>query len=71
MNVTPLPNEIYRHVRTNGLYSVLCIATEESTERLVVVYQSLRDKKCWTRPMEEFMDGRFVLQPLNRLPSNL
>lgn len=57
--MTPLSSEIYRHVKTGGLYRVLCIASVEATLELVVVYQSEQDGRCWTRPLDEFMDGRF------------
>jgi hypothetical protein len=63
MSTTPLPGEIYRHVKTGGLYRVVCIASVEATLELVVVYQSEQDGRCWTRPLDEFMDGRFELYP--------
>lgn len=61
MSITPLPQEIYRHVKTGGLYRIVCIASVEATLELVVVYQSQQDGRWWTRPMEEFMDGRFEM----------
>jgi hypothetical protein len=56
---TPLPNDYYRHLKTGGLYTIVCIACEEATECPVVVYRSQQDHRTWTRPLEEFMDGRF------------
>jgi hypothetical protein len=50
---------MYRHIKTGGLYRVICIASVEATLELVVVYQSEQDGQCWTRPLDEFMDGRF------------
>lgn len=63
MSITPLPGEIYRHIKTGGLYRILCNASVESTLEPVVVYQSKQDGRCWTRPLEEFMDGRFEIIP--------
>lgn len=55
---TPLPGQLYCH-RKGGLYVIVCIASEEATQRPVVVYQSRQDGRYWTRPLEEFTDGRF------------
>jgi hypothetical protein len=62
MSPTPLPGENYRHVKTGGLYRILCIASVESTLERVVVYQSEQDGRCWTRPLDEFVDGRFAVE---------
>lgn len=37
MSTPPLPCDIYRHVKTGGLYRVVCIARVEATLELVVV----------------------------------
>ena len=58
MNITPFPGERY-HYRNGGIYTVICIATEEATEKLFVVYQSYQGGECRVMPMNEFMDGRF------------
>ncbi|MBB6053297.1 DUF1653 domain-containing protein [Armatimonas rosea] len=57
MSITPLPGELYTH-RKGGL--VVCVATEEATQRPVVVYRSQETRRYWTRPLGEFMDGRFT-----------
>jgi hypothetical protein len=57
---TPQPGELYTH-RKGGIYVIICIATEEATQRPVVVYQSQQNGRHWTRPLEEFMDGRFEM----------
>ncbi len=49
---------LYRH-KKGSEYVVIAIATEESTLRRVVVYRELRGDMTWTRPVEEFEDGRF------------
>jgi hypothetical protein len=56
---TPIPGKLYRHIKTGGIYYVHCIASVEASLELVVVYQSQQDGRWWTRPMEEFTDGRF------------
>jgi hypothetical protein len=56
---------LYRH-RNGTIYRVLCIAKEEATERPVVVYYESGGKPPlarWTRPLEEFTDGRFEELP--------
>jgi len=54
------PFEIWRHVKTGGLYMVLvrdAIIEADMTE--AVVYRGI-DLKTWVRPAVEFFDGRFV-----------
>ena len=65
-----LPGRHYRHVKSGLIVMPVGIAIEESTLRRVVVYHergSLRDS-VWTRPLEEFMDGRFELVEENGEP---
>lgn len=51
---------IWKHVRTGGLYEVLVAdARIEATLEPVVVYKSMTDGVVWVRPVAEFMDGRF------------
>ena len=61
MSATPLAYDLYRHTRTGGLYRIVCIAAVEATLETVVVYRSDQDGQTWTRPLGEFMDGRFEL----------
>ena len=57
------PGETYRH-RKGGVYDVLAIARVEATHEPVVVYRAqYGDRDVWTRPLAEFLDGRFVLIP--------
>ena len=50
----------YRHKKTRGTYRVACVARIEATLELVVVYVSEKDQSAWVRPLNEFLDGRFV-----------
>ncbi len=56
----PKPGTIWRH-RKGWIYVVLCVARVEATLEHVVVYHK-RDRldDVWTRPVAEFMDGRFA-----------
>lgn len=45
---------IYRHFK-GSLYKVLHIACDSETNEQVVVYESLTDKKVWTRPYSMFI----------------
>jgi Protein of unknown function (DUF1653) len=54
------PGDIWVHERTRGRYSVVCVALEEATETEVIVYRSLSNGVAWTRPLEQFIDGRFT-----------
>ena len=59
-NFTALRDTVWVHEKTNKLYVIKTIAMEESTERDVVVYFALGSAhSVFTRPLEEFMDGRF------------
>jgi len=57
----PEPGQVWQHVRTGGLYEIVCNAQEEATLRLLTVYRSRSDGQFWARPTTEFCDGRFVL----------
>ena len=58
----------YQHKKSGGCYIVLAIARVEATLEPVVVYRAV-DKETWnilvatehtwTRPLTEFLDGRF------------
>lgn len=54
-----LPNQVYEHRKTGGLYEVLCLANLEADLTPVVVYADKRSNKTWVRPLSEFKDGRF------------
>lgn len=47
------------HKKTGRRYKVIHRGLWEETLEKCVVYVSLDDKKCWIRPLEIFMDGRF------------
>lgn len=49
----------FRHGRTQGDYSILGVAMNADTLALEVVYVSRKTGDWWTRPLAEFLDGRF------------
>ena len=49
------------HVRSRGWYRIVGIAKVEATMEDVVVYQSDCNGQLWTRPVSEFLDGRFEI----------
>ena len=58
--------DIVVHHKTMGFYRVLCFAKVEATLEEVVVYMEVSSRgnelpksKIWTRPLNEFCDGRF------------
>ena len=52
---------LWRHLKTNTLYTVRDIVVVESDLSLAVSYTQLKDKSRihWIRPLDEFLDGRF------------
>ena len=52
---------IWKHVKTNTLYTVKDIVVVESDLTLVVSYSKLTvsPQFNWIRPLDEFLDGRF------------
>lgn len=51
----------YRHVRTGGVYDVICYAKRESDGAEMAVYWNPVSEEAWVRPKSEFHDGRFEL----------
>ncbi len=64
----PRNGSTWRH-RRGSLYRVLCCAVQEADKVPVVVYHRQPDAGVtepdspvvWTRPLTEFMDGRFIM----------
>lgn len=55
------PGSIWRHVKTGHVYIVECCALVEADLSVVVVYRRLHELGLnWTRPFDEFTDGRFA-----------
>lgn len=48
----------WRHVKSGNTYRVHCVARVEATLAPVVVYDAT-GVEVWTRPLAEFLDGRF------------
>ena len=75
--------QIWRHYKGN-LYTIICLARDESTEKEVVVYQKTKedffrtDELPWVRPLDNFLEVissdegtnfyRFELVYPNQLP---
>jgi hypothetical protein len=55
------PNTQLRHVKTGGLYRVVCLANIEADLAPAYVYESLQTHDFWIRPKAEMEDGRFVV----------
>jgi hypothetical protein len=55
-----IPGQKVEHVKTGGLYQIVCLATIESTLEDAYVYQALSNMTFWIRPKAEMLDGRFI-----------
>ena len=57
---------LWRHLKTDTLYTVKDIVVVESDLTLAVSYKRLGDTNClhWLRPLDEFLDGRFKREVL-------
>lgn len=57
------PGQHYRHVKSGKVVMPVGIALEEASGRKVVVYveKGKFNDIVWTRPLDQFMDGRFEL----------
>ena len=54
-------SEVWKHVKSGRLYIIIDPrAKYEETGNRCVVYKSLITGQVWVRPLDEFMDGRFV-----------
>lgn len=57
---------LWRHIKTNTLYTVKDLVVVESDLTLAVSYKRLGDTSQlhWLRPLDEFLDGRFTREVL-------
>lgn len=57
---------LWRHIKSDTLYTVKDIVVVESGLTLAVSYQKLGDlsRLRWLRPLDEFLDGRFKREVL-------
>ena len=57
---------LWRHIKSDTLYTVKDIVVVESGLTLAVSYQKLGDlsRLRWFRPLDEFLDGRFKREVL-------
>lgn len=60
-NAASLPR--YKHIKTGGTYELLSAGEDEHQRSMVAVYRGESDGKVWTRPWNEFFDGRFEELP--------
>lgn len=53
---------IWRHLKTETLYTIKDLVVKESDLTVCVSYQKLMigSQVHWIRPLDEFLDGRFV-----------
>lgn len=49
----------FRHIKSQGVYILIMDAFLESSQEVMVLYQSIDTGKCWIRSKETFFDGRF------------
>lgn len=53
----------WRHVKSGGIYNIIHFALREKDLEPLVVYREHKPGEAtptWTRPLSEFLDGRFV-----------
>lgn len=57
---------LWRHLKTDNLYTVKDIVVVKSDLTLAVSYKRLGDnfRLHWLRPLDEFLDGRFKREVL-------
>lgn len=53
---------IWEHLKTETLYTIKDLVVRENDLKICVSYQKLMigSQVHWIRPLEEFLDGRFV-----------
>lgn len=58
------PFPVWLHVKTQHLYEVIAHGIEEETLKPIVIYRRQDETgPIWTRPCDQFYDGRFTQQP--------
>ncbi len=55
-----IPGQQVKHLKTGGLYQIICVAKIEATLEDAYVYQALSNMTFWIRPKAEMLDGRFI-----------
>jgi hypothetical protein len=65
-----LKGEIYKHLKTGGLYEFVDMGLIEATKQVAVIYRCQNTGQVWIRPVTEFFDGRFecILQNDDKAP---
>ena len=63
LNPTPqvlfTPGQHIQHLKTGGIYKIICLAKIEATLEDAYVYEALSNGTFWVRPKTEMEDGRF------------
>lgn len=49
-----------QHLKTGGLYRIICLAKIEASLEEAYVYEALINGSYWIRPKTEMEDGRFI-----------
>ena len=55
------PWQEYRHKKSGGTYKIVTLARNESDLVPVVVYRNVESGDVWSRPVHEWLDGRFEI----------
>lgn len=53
----------WKHLKTSDIYEIVGFAIQEATMEPVVIYKRVGERTLWTRPCQEFFDGRFEQTP--------
>jgi hypothetical protein len=56
-----IKGQYVKHIKSGGVYWVVCLATHSETQEELVVYRKDKSGETWVRPLNMFIDGRFEL----------
>jgi hypothetical protein len=59
MNKNEQQKHRYKHIKSGGIYILICEALKEDNQEKYIVYQSEETNIVWARPKVEF-DEKFV-----------
>ena len=55
------PMQTYRHKKTGGIYKIVTLGRNEADLRPIVIYRNVGEGHVWSRPVHEWLDGRFEI----------
>jgi hypothetical protein len=64
----PKPGEVWVHIKTRGIYTIVCRSLEEATLDPLIVYKRHHENEaedpmeqdiCWTRTLDDF-NSKFI-----------